>query len=278
MFTICNNKISKPQYFLFTGIMMAENPWLVNSIEAFSFFNCPECQVKTKDKNFFQGHALQNHPLSFEFFCTSSKKPKEIVTEIEKIESLENKAKEDETLERLIFPDSNSKSANYIVTEVEEIELLKNGNEDNKTLEEIMFPDDCFGKTNEESEEVNLNNLENKTKEDKTLQQLMFTDNFCNETSKEKMRKVENNFKSNTSTQKQIPLFESESNDSFKPFKCNICDFETEKKPNLKRHIESVHEGIKLTSKENKLKCQIGKCNFKTRRQDLLDKHRVKSK
>ena len=112
-------KITKSQYFLFTGIMMVENPWLVDSIQAFSFLNCPECSFKAKDKNFFQGHALQNHPLSFEFFCTSSKKQKEIVIEIEKIETLENKTKEDETLEQLMFPGSNSNSTNYIVTEVE---------------------------------------------------------------------------------------------------------------------------------------------------------------
>ena len=138
--------------------MAVENPWLVNSIQAFSFLNCPECSFKAKDKNFFQGHALQNHPLSFEFFCTRSEKPKEIVTEIEKVESLENKTKQDETLEQLVFPDSNSKSTNHIVTEVEKIGLLKNGSKDNKTLEEIMFPDDCFDKTNEASEEVNLKN------------------------------------------------------------------------------------------------------------------------
>ena len=78
--------------------MTVENPWLVNSIQAFSFLNCPECSFKAKDKNFFQGHALQNHPLSFEFFCTSSEKTKEIVREIVEIESLENKSKENKTL------------------------------------------------------------------------------------------------------------------------------------------------------------------------------------
>ena len=257
--------------------MTVENPWLVDSIQAFSFLNCPECSFRAKDKNFFQGHALQNHPLSFQFFCSSSKKQREIVTEIEKIESSESKTKEYETLEQLVFPDSNSKSTNHIVTEVEKIGLLKNGSKDNKTLEEIMFPDDCFGKTDVASEEVNLNK-ENKTKEDKTLEQLMFTDNCCTETSKDEIRKVEKICESNTSTQKQIPSCKIESNDGFKPFKCNICDFESARKPNLKRHIESVHEGIKQTSKENKLKCEIGKCNFKTRRQNLLDKHRVKSK
>ena len=121
--------------------MSVENPWLVDSIQAFAFFNCPECQFKTKDENFFQDHALQNHPLSFEFFCTSSEKAKEIVTEIEKIESLENKNKEDKTLEQLISSDSNSKTTNYIVTEVEKTGLLTNETEDDKSLEELMFPD-----------------------------------------------------------------------------------------------------------------------------------------
>jgi hypothetical protein len=121
--------------------MTVENPWLVDSIQAFSFLNCPECSFKAQDKNFFQGHALQNHPLSFEFFCTSSEKTKEIVTEIEKIESLENKTKEDKTLEQLMFPDSDSKTTNYIVTEVEKTGLLTNGTKDDKSLEELMFPD-----------------------------------------------------------------------------------------------------------------------------------------
>ena len=120
--------------------MAVENPWLVNSIQAFSFLNCPECSFKAKDKNFFQGHALQNHPLSFEFFCTRSEKPKKTVTEVEKTESLENKIKEDKTLEQLMFPDSYSKTTNYIVTEVEKTGLLTNETEDDKSLEELMFP------------------------------------------------------------------------------------------------------------------------------------------
>ena len=29
------------------------------------------------------------------------------------------------------------------------------------------------------------------------------------------------------------------------PFKCSICDYKTSRQPIFKRHIESVHEGIK---------------------------------
>ena len=104
--------------------MAIENPWLVNSIQAFSFLNCPECSFKVKDKNFFQGHALQNHPLSFEFFCTRSEKPKKTVTEVEKIGLLTDETKDDKSLEELMFPDysmikdSNADSGGYFKTTI----------------------------------------------------------------------------------------------------------------------------------------------------------------
>ena len=48
--------------------MDGNNPWLVESIEAFSFLKCPECKFDTKIEHFFQVHATENHPLSFVFF------------------------------------------------------------------------------------------------------------------------------------------------------------------------------------------------------------------
>ena len=47
---------------------MPLNPWLVENIEAFSFYCCPECVFRSKEENFFQAHALQNHPNSKLFF------------------------------------------------------------------------------------------------------------------------------------------------------------------------------------------------------------------
>ena len=47
---------------------MTENPWDVDSIEAFSFLKCPECIFDTKQEDNFLEHALQNHPLSSVFF------------------------------------------------------------------------------------------------------------------------------------------------------------------------------------------------------------------
>ena len=47
---------------------MNNNPWLVDSIRAFSFLNCPECAFRSKEENLFAYHAAKNHPLSTAFF------------------------------------------------------------------------------------------------------------------------------------------------------------------------------------------------------------------
>ena len=44
------------------------HPWMVESIEAFSFYCCPECTFRSKEENFFEAHALQNHDSSRYFF------------------------------------------------------------------------------------------------------------------------------------------------------------------------------------------------------------------
>ena len=44
------------------------NPWLVDSIQAFTYLKCPECLYDTKKEDNFQEHALESHPLSIVFF------------------------------------------------------------------------------------------------------------------------------------------------------------------------------------------------------------------
>ena len=38
------------------------NPWSVESIEDFRFYNCPECDHKTKTKTLFVKHVFSTHP------------------------------------------------------------------------------------------------------------------------------------------------------------------------------------------------------------------------
>ena len=40
------------------------NPWKVDSIQAFSCLKCPECLFNTKEEDLFQDHAVKNHPSS----------------------------------------------------------------------------------------------------------------------------------------------------------------------------------------------------------------------
>ena len=47
---------------------MAENPWNVDSIQAFLFLKCPECLFDTNVEDDFRDHAVENHPLSYTFF------------------------------------------------------------------------------------------------------------------------------------------------------------------------------------------------------------------
>ena len=44
------------------------NPWTVNSVLDFWFLNCPECMFHTKEEDFFQTHAVINHPASLVLF------------------------------------------------------------------------------------------------------------------------------------------------------------------------------------------------------------------
>ena len=64
------------------ALEIPENPWLVENILAFSYYNCPECEYRTKDEKIFEDHALESHPLSKEFFIKSEDEPSEDTFEI----------------------------------------------------------------------------------------------------------------------------------------------------------------------------------------------------
>ena len=62
-------------YFIpFSEMTTKKNPWQVESIQAFSIFQCPECRFDSKEEEIFQDHAIENHPLSFVLFGKEFKK------------------------------------------------------------------------------------------------------------------------------------------------------------------------------------------------------------
>ena len=53
--------------------ILDENPWKVKSIKDFSCLKCPECVFFTKEQNYFEDHAIANHPLSAILFESNPK-------------------------------------------------------------------------------------------------------------------------------------------------------------------------------------------------------------
>ena len=51
--------------------MGAQNPWIVENIEAFNFYCCPECDFQSKDRDYFKRHAVESHKKSKVFFLMS---------------------------------------------------------------------------------------------------------------------------------------------------------------------------------------------------------------
>ena len=73
--------------------MDADNPWQVESIEAFYFLKCPQCLFFTQKENSFYHHAVENHPLSLILFGKPTIEiinPLEILDSPVKIETPEN--------------------------------------------------------------------------------------------------------------------------------------------------------------------------------------------
>ena len=53
---------------------MDQNPWAVESIQAFYILKCPECDFHIREENSFENHATENHPLSSVLFDKKSVK------------------------------------------------------------------------------------------------------------------------------------------------------------------------------------------------------------
>ena len=53
---------------------MDQISWAVESIQAFYYLKCPECDFDTREENSFENHATENHPMSLVLFDKKSVK------------------------------------------------------------------------------------------------------------------------------------------------------------------------------------------------------------
>ena len=47
--------------------LQSENPWNINSIYEFQYFNCPTCEFKNNSKQVFIDHAFNDHKEAIEY-------------------------------------------------------------------------------------------------------------------------------------------------------------------------------------------------------------------
>ena len=95
---------------------MDVNPWLVSSLDDFSYLCCPECVYRSKETNSFQAHALQNHPKSLALFIGTSSSDSLIKDEPEEYETKVDRLEVSEELEFDIkHEDTSSGDESYSV-------------------------------------------------------------------------------------------------------------------------------------------------------------------
>ena len=199
---------------------METNPWQVDSIDAFICFKCPECQFYSQKDDFFQNHALENHPLSIVLFERSE----EIISiKVEEDDNYQNDYHNCVGLSKQ--PNSIKNSYPSKEEEINKINENDNGNVNEISVCEIK--NEQFEKEEIALEEDPLNISDKNLERNK-----IHICTYCGKDFKDK-----SNFKRHVSLmhegKKRIP--------------CEIpgCKTNFASKQNLKLHIRAVHEGEK---------------------------------
>ena len=217
------------------------NPWLVDSIQSFSFLNCPECNFKVKEEDNFHKHAVENHPLSFVLFDQSMKK------ELPDFESIEQNS----------FP----KELTYLASENIKTEFVgiksEHAVETANVIEKLESPSELYQTKTKETKDKKMFSdhkyLENSDydifiNDDNNQKTTLLKSSFSKKINEKVMK---NPFECDTMTQKQTPKLKCESKSSLisktkeklvkGPIDCDYCGESftgPKKKRNFDRHIK----------------------------------------
>ena len=259
------------------------NPWQVDSIEAFNCLMCPECIFITKEKNMFEKHAVDNHPLSHVLFEVSNKNLTDFVEEIDQnSKSLQDKIKLNpkSNVEAHLDEDPNEISS-------ENIENVKESN-DAQGHEGINF-NPCFMKY-ENSEEISNEIIETaKEWEDVQVHEGIKFNPFDikDEDSEEISNEIiENSAKKSKGTllcpicgkhffnQQGKTIHIQTIHEGKKPFKCDTCGVNFSQKGHLNEHILRIHEKIKRRKSHKRELYSCVKCDYECDSNSKLSKHK----
>lgn len=202
---------------------MDYNPWLVDSIKDFWFLNCPECNFKAKEEEYFQKHAIEEHSFCSVLFKNSN------VIEMDPLMFSSTVKYDFESGSDL----NASKQKEEISIQEFKVETLEFGSVDQVTPYEIN-----------QNESVRLLPIGNFN---------------CKECDKEFQRKYHLKRHIATVHEKKKPYICPQCNKCFgqktvlnkhiksvhqgtKKFKCKLCEFTSSEFSHLKEHISIVHE------------------------------------
>ena len=212
--------------------MNVANPWNIESIYDFLYFNCPSCIFKNHLKQAFINHAYEMHPDSIEhLFKVNDGSLSDIIFPNIKEEISEEIIRKESTENPLDLEKPDTKpfrqydSEEIGISYIEPITEIMEGKCETEDSEYVLCE-------NNES----LKKLTKKTKND---------------------MKYENNKKGITKSQKceycgeifpnkmALNQHKSEFHKDIKEFPCENCKKAFTRKAALKKHIEAVHEGIR---------------------------------
>ena len=215
------------------------NPWYVTNLDEFMYFCCPECDERNHYRDSFLEHALKHHPNAKEGLEKYVLNPDIQKEEIEKVDYINQIIKceikdelEDITTNNDDFYENN-----------DNIELTKNDE-----VHEKNFKCDLCEKSYSRSDHLkrHVQNIHQ------------------NENSNNDFNEIDNDWQDFDNGS----YYYEESTKSFKKlnrYPCNLCEKSFPKPRLLKRHVDSVHEGIK------NFKCNF--CEKAYSRSDHLKRH-----
>ena len=197
------------------------NPWNVLSLEAFHFYNCPECEDKYSTKEQFTNHAIDVHPKA-----------------------------------RIIIPTMLDNNVNIVISEVQtSIKVEPNGEE---FKPENAFDLDCHIKIEAIESDTENDSTELKQESSQSVTTEMHKCDQCPKSYsqkkqlKEHIRKVHDGLShkcehcgKSFSGERGLSMH-IRSCHTTEPvtYKCDLCDKEYSHKHTLKSHKQSVHEGV----------------------------------
>ena len=254
MSSVLKNKFVLPSFNFY--FQMEENPWQVDSVQAFSFLKCPECIFDTQEEDFFQVHATENHPLSFVLFGKISKEDnfKEslmIEDDFKTEDTFENYDIEVSgnsafLIEKFENPSSEEMSQNQNIPdqiETENVTPTKKVQSENLTNPAFMKNSKLAPKTktkNTSTEEISMKE-EFPVIDSPNLQEL----------TQNEPEDIHDKIKLNHDTSNKCSKLMSSIVKQNKPFSCSECSSTFSRKSDLKCHRDWLHN-IKNVHEENK--------------------------